>query len=36
MFTNCLPPPLPPLENHAVYEIMRKSLVDPDRPHVTI
>ena len=26
----------PPPENHAVYEIMRKNVVDPDRPHMTI
>jgi hypothetical protein len=26
----------PPLENDAVYDIMRKNMVDPDRPRMTI
>ena len=29
-----LTPPLP--ENHAVYEVMWKSIVEPDRPAITI
>ena len=26
----------PPPKNHAVYEILWKNIVEPDRPHVTI
>jgi hypothetical protein len=33
MFNNSPPPPL---ENRAVYEIMRKNTVEPDRPQKTI
>ena len=30
------PPPLPPPENRAVYEIMRTNSAEPDRPKMKI